>query len=202
MEEEPSPDKGVGLCENQVQSKDDEKIVGVTERILVAEPKPNQSKNAATVKENKAKTGKEKCRRNRKGQCIKECGHAGKCKIVKENQFWRFSGNLKIQALKEREENVKRKRIEEEYQEVEKIRLIGDGVLQEITELKEKCATDNAKLEEVKVKLTEEKSLFERQKSGISEEISNLKDDLEKGKLQELKKEIKDYKLRRQSVTK
>ena len=77
--------------------------------------------------------------------------HAGKCKIVKENQFWRFSGNLKIQASKEREENVKRKRIEEEYQEVEKVRLIGDGVLQEITELKEKCATENAKLEEVKV---------------------------------------------------
>ena len=76
--------------------------------------------------------------------------------------------------------NVKRKRIEEEYQKLEKIRLIGNGVLQEMTELKEKCATENAKLEEVKPKLTEEKSLFECQKSGISEEISNLKDDLEK----------------------
>ena len=105
MEEAPSPDKGVGLCENQVQSENHEKIVGVTERIHVAELKPNQSKNAANIKENKAKTGKEKCRRSRKGQCIKELGHAEKCKIVKENQFWRFSDKLKIQALKEREEN-------------------------------------------------------------------------------------------------
>ena len=84
MEEEPSPAKGLVLCENQVQSEDDEKIVGVTERILVAEPKPNQSKNAATVKENKAKTGKEKCRRSRKGQCIKESGHA--CRKVQNCQ--------------------------------------------------------------------------------------------------------------------
>ena len=105
MEEAPSPDKGVGLCENQVQSENHKKIVGVTERIHVAELKPNQSTNAANIKENKAKTDKEKCRRSRKGQCIKELGHAEKCKIVKENQFWRFSDNLKIQALKEREEN-------------------------------------------------------------------------------------------------
>ena len=72
--------------------------------------------------------------------------------------------------------------MKEEHQKLEKIRLIGDDILQEITELKEKCATENAKLEEVKAKLTEEKSLFECQKSEISEEISNLKDDLEKEK--------------------
>ena len=38
MEEEASPDKGVILKENQVQSGDKEKIVGMTERILVASP--------------------------------------------------------------------------------------------------------------------------------------------------------------------
>ena len=91
MKEAPSPDRGVGLCENQVQSENHEKIVGVTERIHVAEPKPNQSKNAANIKENKAKTGKEKCRRSRKNQ-----GHAEKCKIVKGTSFAGFQITLRF----------------------------------------------------------------------------------------------------------
>ena len=100
MEEEQSPAKGLGQCENQVQSEDDEKIVGVTERIRVAEPKPNQSKNAATVKENKAKTGKEKCRRSRKGNALKNLVMQESAKLSKRTSFGGFQVTLRFRPQK------------------------------------------------------------------------------------------------------
>ena len=133
----------------------------------------------------------EKCKKSKKGQCEKNSGHTGKCKlVVGKNKFWEFSRSHKIHELKEREAQVKRKRIEEEHTEIEKVRLIGDSVLAEVQELKEKVVTEQKKLDEVKENLSDEKKLFENKKLEIMEDIKKMEEAQVKEK--EILKQLKE----------
>ena len=53
----------------------------------------------------------ETCKRaGKKGQCEKDSGHPGKCRLIKgKNEFWKFSSSHRICNSKERETQVKRK---------------------------------------------------------------------------------------------
>ena len=133
----------------------------------------------------------EKCKKSKKGQCEKNSGHTEKCKlVVGKNKFWEFSRSHKIHELKEREAQVKRKRIEEEHTEIEKVRLIGDSVLAEVQELKEKVVTEQKKLDEVKENLSDEKKLFENKKLEIMEDIKKMEEAQVKEK--EILKQLKE----------
>ena len=65
---------------------------------------------------------------------IKKGGHPGKYKIVTGRKFWEFTSYYAVHELKQREETVRRKRVEEEAVEVEKRRVT-------VTELDEVIAT-------------------------------------------------------------
>ena len=80
-----------------------------------------------------------KSKRSRKGQCIKDNGHTGNCKVAERKQNWKFSRNHVIREVKERQENVKGKRIEEESAEVEKVRVTMRELNEKMAVLKNQC---------------------------------------------------------------
>ena len=114
-------------------------------------------------------------RAGKKGQCEKDSGRPGKCRLIKgKNGFWKFSSSHKIHILKERETQVKRKRIEEEHVEVERVRLVGSNLKAKIEELKEQCTAEKLKENVVKEQLSQEEELFERRKQEIMKETENI----------------------------
>ena len=141
----------------------------------------------------------EKCKRaGKKGQCEKDSGHSGKCRLIKgKNGSWKFSSSHKIRTLKERETQVKRKRIEEERVEVERVRLVGSNLKAKIEELKEQCTAEKLKGNVVKEQLSQEEELFERRKQEIMKETENIEAAQlkEKKNLEELKKKVGDFEL-------
>ena len=82
----------------------------------------------------------EHCKRSKSnGNCQKEQGHVGKCKVIGTvNQFWTSNRNFIAKNAAKEEEEKKRKRLQEEN-EVVKLRLIRDEISQDLDNLKEQC---------------------------------------------------------------
>ena len=125
----------------------------------------------------------EKCKRSKKGNCIKKGGHPGKCKIVTGRKFWEFTSNYAVHVIKQREEAVKRKRVEEEAVEVEKRRVTIKELNEVIVTLREQCDNHREITESMRKDFEEEKKTFELKTKEVKTELDNLRAENDKLKL-------------------